>query len=99
MSSMKELLDEMKGDPISRMQEDNWLPRDLTDTEQAIDDDEEFQRRMGAKETLIECKYCGRWTKAVSSFCGLECKKNYIEHQKILRAEKKKWETRRLLNG
>jgi len=64
-----------------------------------MDEDEEFQKRMGALETEIECKYCGRWTKSVSSFCSPECKRGYIEYQSLLAADKKRRKTQELMNG
>ena len=96
-NNVKEFIEllEADNDPISRMIEDCWL----SPTEQAIDDDEEWQKQMGAEETLVKCAWCGKSTHAVSSFCNPEHKRLYIKFQEILAIEKKRWKTRQMMNG
>jgi len=83
--------------PLDRMLEDGWITKPTSpppDWAEEMDDDEEWQREMGAEELWVRCRYCGEWTKSVSAFCCKEHKTRWIEHQKILKKERNKFYTR-----
>lgn len=59
-----------------------------------IDEDERFQREMGAREIWGECPYCGTWHKNLSAFCTPQCRKDYIQ---LVKNEEERDKTRRLM--
>ena len=102
---MKSLLD-MSPDEIEEMREAAYVEYvnrkgqtvDPPWWAKEMDDDEKFQREMGAKKIWIECAYCKAWTKSVSSFCSKDCKLRYIEQQKLNAQLKHAHKMRRLMN-
>lgn len=96
--SMKELLETERKINNRFFEEANFLRKKTVDPPEwarELDDDEKFQREMGAQAIWIECAYCGVWTKSVSSFCGgTTCKLDYIELQK---QEKERIKTKEMM--
>lgn len=93
-NNMKELV-EMCEDTnwIFRQHEDAFAPPEWA---KEIDEDEKFQREMGAREIWGECPYCGTWHKNLSAFCTPQCKQDYIQLKKT---EEERTATMKFLRG
>ena len=95
--SMKELIETEKR--INwRLHEDCHYPP-LSETEQAIDNNYEFQESMGAWEIDHDCPVCGRRVTTGKAFCSDECKQQKVNGWKLRQVEIKREETMRFLRG